>query len=403
MRVRYKFPNVRLLKKLTLEVENRGGCLVPETTGRLSFIFGRIFSLFFNVYNRVGPVGTHNEANVYSLYIPPIPSTMHTRHVENFMRRWLQGTRLPLAVTIGVTDKCQCTCVHCSAISGTYATPIMTLEEIQRVVRESVDLGVTDVTFTGGEPLLRRDLEEMVATVPHEKAVSLVFTNGLGLTPERARSLKEAGLWAIQISLDSADPEEHDKLRGWPGCFKAVQEGIKAARGVGLFVGLSTYATNDFIQRKRLTQMATIGESWGVHELTVFDVIPTGRLLGHEEVLLTPQNRKALIQEAVELRRKYRARMHVITQSWTNSKSGFARFIGCLAGHYQFHVTSRGEFRPCDFNPLSLGNIREESVPDLWKKLISHPAFGKHSHRCRMQDPSFRKKYLSSLENNPEQ
>jgi MoaA/NifB/PqqE/SkfB family radical SAM enzyme len=398
MRVRYEFPNVKLLRKLILEVENRDSRLFTHTSGRLSFVFKRIFRLLFDVYNQIGPVGTSDGANVYSLYIPPVPSPMHSREVRNLMNRWLHGVRRPMAVTIGVTEKCQCSCEHCSAVGGSRQAPVLTLDEIRRVVRESVDYSATDVTFTGGEPLLRGDLEEMVASVPREKAVSLVFTNGIGLTPERTRSLKDAGLWAVQISLDSPDPEEHDRRRGWAGCFRAVEDGIKAAREAGLFVGLSTYADNDFVRNSRFEKMALIGESWGVHELTVFDVIPTGRLLGREDVQLTPENRRVLLQKAAELKRKYHARMHVITQSWTNCKSGFARFIGCLAGHFQFHVTSRGDFRPCDFNPFILGNVREESVPDLWEKLISHPAFRKHSHRCRMQDPAFRKKYLSGLE-----
>jgi MoaA/NifB/PqqE/SkfB family radical SAM enzyme len=86
--------------------------------------------------------------------------------------------------------------------------------------------------------------------------------------------------------------------------------------------------------------------------------------------------------------------MHVITQSWTKSRSGFARYIGCLAGHYQFHISAGGDFRPCDFTPLSIGNVRQESVASLWKKLTIHPAYRKHRQDCRMQCPSFREEYI---------
>jgi MoaA/NifB/PqqE/SkfB family radical SAM enzyme len=392
--MRYEFPNVRWLNRVGLDVEFRDSRLVVGAKGALAPLFRRLFSLFFNVYNNVGPVGTSNGAGIYTLYVPPIPSPMHMRHTENFVRRWLYGTRLPLAVTIAVTDKCQLKCGHCSAANPTRPVSSLSLEELQRVVRESVDIGTTNVTFTGGEPLLRDDLEAAVSAVPRDKAVSLVFTNGLGLTPERARRLKSAGLWGVQVSLDSPTPEEHDAMRGWEGCFQAVKDGIRAAKESGLFVGLSTYATNAFVREEKLGKMAHLGASWGVHELTVFDAIPVGRLRGHEEALLTPQSRMILLREAQELRRKYRARMHVITQSWTNSRSGFARYIGCLAGHYQFHISAGGDFRPCDFTPLSIGNVRQESVAGLWKKLTTHPAFRKHRQDCRMQCPSFREEYI---------
>jgi MoaA/NifB/PqqE/SkfB family radical SAM enzyme len=392
--MRYEFPNVRWLNRVGLDVEYWDNRLVVRAKGPLAPLFRRLFSLFFNVYNNVGPVGTSDGAGIYTLYVPPIPSPMHMRHTENFVRRWFYGTRLPLAVTIAVTDMCQLRCVHCSAANHTRPIASLSLEELQRVVQESVDLGSTNVTFTGGEPLLRDDLEAAVSAVPKDKAVSLVFTNGLGLTPERARRLKSAGLWGVQVSLDSPTPEEHDAMRGWPGCFQAVQDGIRAAKEAGLFVGLSTYATNAFVKEERLGKMAHLGASWGVHELTVFDAIPAGRLRGREEALLTPQSRMILLQEAQDLRCKYRSRMHVITQSWTNSRSGFARYIGCLAGHYQFHISAGGDVRPCDFTPLSIGNVRQESVAGLWKKLTTHPAYRKHRQDCRMQCPSFREKYI---------
>ena len=401
--MRYEFPNVKFLKKLKLDVEYIDNRLAVKAKGPFAPLYQRLFSLFFNVYNSVGPVGTSDGAGIYTLYVPPIPSPMHNRHTENFVRRWLYGIRLPLAVTIAVTDKCQLKCGHCSVTQSSPPQPPLSTEELQSVVRQCVDLGTTNVTFTGGEPLLRRDLERVIEAVPQDKAVSLVFTNGIGLTPARARRLKAAGLWGVQVSLDSPDTEEHDRLRGRKGCFDGVRKGIKAARDAGLFVGLSTYATNDSARKRSLERMAELSAAWGAHELTAFDAIPTGRLQNQAEVLLTPAGRKLLLRNAAALRKKYHAKIHVVTQSWTNSRSGFARFIGCLAGHYQFHIAAGGDLRPCDFTPLAIGNVRRESVADLWHKLTIHPGYHKHSHTCRMQDPSFRKKYIDPADDQPAQ
>ncbi len=264
--------------------------------------------------------------------------------------------------------------------------------EIRRVVRECLDIGISNITFTGGEPLLRDDLEECVASVPPETATSQVFTNALALTAKRARSLKAAGLHGVQISLDSPSPEAHDRLRGMKGAFHAVKEGVKNALDAGLFVGISTYATRKTALDNSLSKLVSICSEWGVHEVSVFDAINTGRLQEQDVELLDTLSRKVLLKEARALNRKHRGRLRVVTQSWTNSGRGFARLIGCLAAHMQFHITSQG-----DFTPLSIGNVREQSVQEIWRQLLLHAEYCKRSTKCRMQDPEFRKRYIEAI------
>lgn len=394
--VRYSFAHVPLLRHVALDVAFRDGRLALRVQGRFAPLLRWAFTRFFDVYNHLGPVAAIGEARVYSLYVPPIPSPMHARHTEAFVRRWLLRERVPLAVTIGITDKCQCRCQHCSAVAAAPTGPLLSTDEVCRVVSESVALGASTITFTGGEPLLREDLEALVASVPREQAVALLFTNGIGLSSARARQLRAAGLWGVQISLDSPDPEEHDSRRGWRGSFEAVRHAVAAAREAGLLVGVSTYATEASVRTGALTRIAELGARWGAHELTAFDAIPTGRLRACSELLLSPASRRRLVREGLELRERYRGRMHVVTQAWTNGHRGFARFIGCLGGHYQFHITADGRFRPCDFTPLSFGNVRDTAVSELWRRLTTHPAYRRHSHSCRMQCPAFRRRYLDA-------
>jgi MoaA/NifB/PqqE/SkfB family radical SAM enzyme len=392
----YRFPNIKQYRKLGVAVENEDNRLKIRVSGPKAFLFQHFFKYYFKVYNSMDPVAVHDGSYIYTLYVPPIPSEAHARHFEDFIRRWRFGTRIPLAVTISVTNRCQLSCEHCSVPAGESSGPELSTEEFKRIIAQCLDLGTTNITFTGGEPLLFSGLEELLTSIPREKAVALVFTNALALSEQRARSLKEAGAWGIQVSLDSPDPEEHDRFRA-AGSFETVEKGVKAARKAGLLVGLSTYATNESVQKKWLSRIVERGASWGVQEVSVFDIIPTGRLLHHEEVILSFQNRKSLIEESQQLRKKYSGKLHVITQSWTNSKKGFARFIGCLAGNYQFHISASGGFRPCDFTPFSMGNVRTESLEILWKRITTHPSYRKHRHACRMQCPTFRKEHIDHL------
>ena len=296
-----------------------------------------------------------------------------------------------------MTHECQCRCIHCSAEDNRVTGERLSTGEIERIISEGLALGLTNVTFTGGEPLLREDLEVLIACVPERKAVSKIFTNGALLDAGRAASLKAAGLQAVKASLDSPDPFEHDRLRQRAGSFREVERGVRSALEAGLLVGLSTYATNESVRRGRLGQIASLAAEWNVHEVSVFDVIPTGRLLHEDGMLMDAETRTDLMKQAGALNREFGGRPRITTQSWTNSPSGFAAYFGCLAGTYQYHVTAYGEFTPCDFTPISFGNVRSESTESLWQKLSDHPAYCEHRRQCRMQTPAFREKYIQPI------
>jgi MoaA/NifB/PqqE/SkfB family radical SAM enzyme len=71
--------------------------------------------------------------------------------------------------------------------------------------------------------------------------------------------------------------------------------------------------------------------------------------------------------------------------------------IGCLAGNIQYYVSAYGDVAPCDFAPLSFGNIRDEPLKKIWKKLVKHPAYDHRSQFCRMQHPDFRRFYIDPI------
>jgi GTP 3',8-cyclase len=136
-----------------------------------------------------------------------------------------------------VTDRCNLRCTYCMPPEGLDWIPgddLLSASELVRVVRLAVDQGVQEVRFTGGEPLVRPDLEDIVAGVaalPDPPALSLT-TNGIGLT-RRARSLKDAGLTRINVSLDTLDPERFRTLTRRDR-LADVLAGIAAAQQAGL-------------------------------------------------------------------------------------------------------------------------------------------------------------------------
>jgi MoaA/NifB/PqqE/SkfB family radical SAM enzyme len=398
MRLIYEFPNIPMLAGVSVSVSNNNHDIECEVSGPNAEQVAPPIRAYFKSFNEIKPLIVHEGKNWYSLYWPPVPSEAHARFVEAFWRTWFFGNPTPTVLTLAITEKCQCRCFHCSADVGSSQTPPqLTVKEIAKIVHESIELGVANVVFTGGEPLLHESILECIALVPPEKAICQVFSNGIALDAKKARALKSAGVTSVKVSLDSPDPEEHDRLRGRKGTFRSVERAVKNALDAGLLVGLSTYASNDFVKRKYLGRIAALAHTWGVHEVTVFDAIATGRLLRSKDVSLTQRNRKVLLLQGQKMNKEYQTGPRIITQSWTNSDHKYAKYIGCLAASSHFHVTATGEFTPCDFTPLTFGNTLTMPVQTLWQRLLNHPAYREHCQVCRMQTSEFREQYLNAI------
>jgi len=138
---------------------------------------------------------------------------------------------------VAITDRCNLRCIYCMPAEGIAVKPqkdILTFEEITRVVRIAVNHGVQKVRLTGGEPLIRRNIEQlikMLAPIPGLKDFAMT-TNGIFLA-DKAQTLKQAGLKRVTISLDTLNPEQYTKITR-KGNLNQVMAGIKAAQKAGL-------------------------------------------------------------------------------------------------------------------------------------------------------------------------
>ncbi len=169
--------------------------------------------------------------------LQPIPRMIHLP--RDYMDRLIDKFgRVVTKLRVSVTDRCNMRCLYCMPAEGLEWTPreeILTFEEITRVVKLSAELGIRKIRITGGEPLLRKGVEDLVYTlsqVPGIQTVSMT-TNGYFLK-EKAESLSQSGLRGINVSLDSLKPE---KFKGMTrrDYFDRVIEGIHAAERANLF------------------------------------------------------------------------------------------------------------------------------------------------------------------------
>lgn len=269
---------------------------------------------------------------------------------------------------VSVTDKCNLRCVYCMPLEGLpwmRRQELLTYEEIEQVVRVMAGMGLRRVRITGGEPLVRRDLPELVrllAAVPGIEDLSL-STNAV-LLAEQAEALKEAGIQRLNISLDSLRPDRVEAIARRPGCFGPIMEGFDAAERVGfdplkvnvvLIRGQNDDEIEDFaaITRER---------PWHVRFI---ELMPTGANLD------LSANQFVSCQEAL---RRLRAmdRLEPVAGPWGNGPATYYRFPGApgtvgvitpMSHTYcdrcnRMRLTADGHLRPCLFGDLQT-NLRD--------------------------------------------
>ncbi|MFX0031690.1 MAG: radical SAM/SPASM domain-containing protein [Candidatus Hodarchaeota archaeon] len=342
-------------------------------------------------------VGKWKGKTVSNTFAPPIGSRPQFRALLGILKDYLMKYSMPIAMTFAVTYRCQCHCVHCSAGKHLKTDQKeLSTEEAKKLIDDAQKLGVTIIAFTGGEPLLREDLFELISHVNQKKAMPVMFTNGQYLTDENVEKLAKAGLYSLFVSIDSPNPEEHDDLRKMPGIFETAIEGMKKAKSKGIFVGLSSYAIRSHTERGMYKQLHELGKKIGAQNIIMFDGVPTGNMLKNTSEILTPEQREEIHQYSAEQFRKGTI-PPLSSQSWQNSLEAYLAGIGCLAGNIQFYASAYGDISPCDFTPISFGNIRQHSLKRIWMKMVRHPAYNHKNSVCRMQHKVFRRFYVDPI------
>jgi radical SAM protein with 4Fe4S-binding SPASM domain len=320
-----------------------------------------LFDLF-NILKNEKIIKFENKILI-SIQVPPYPSKAFDRFLEAGIKA-KEGSNTPVIVNLAVTHQCRYHCWHCSA--SPKKGKDLPLNTIVETIQKFQEKGTCIFSITGGEPLLREDLVEIIAHIDDRSSV-FVFTTGDGLTEEKAKELKDAGLLGVMISLDHYKPEIHDDLRGYKGAYDIVIKGVKNAQKAHLYVGLSCVITKDIIKNNEIWKMLEIAKNLSVQEIMMLEPTPVGELFNTNTCVLSIDERKQLIEfhKQINKNRKYKKYPKVSVFPYFESKE----LIGCTAGYNMIYIDADGNIRPCDFTPLIFGNIQEEPIENLWQKM----------------------------------
>jgi len=325
------------------------------------------------------PISSGPDKFIFSTWIPPAPSLAFDRMLSAQVGAMIRRP-VPDQFSIAVMKACPNDCIHCSAPSR--QGEILESATVKGAISQAQDMGSYLVTFDGGETMLRRDLPDLVASVD-ERAVATAFTSGYHLTPELAKQLKEAGLYAVRISIDSPFEKEHDRVRGRAGAFQDALSGVRNALAAGLLVDLFMVTSPHNIDY--LDEAFSLAAELGAHELSLYEIVAVGRWAAHEDEVLDADDVARLERFHKEKNRTGGTGPRVSALPYLQSPEMF----GCFAGRRWIHVDGNGEALPCAYMPLSFGNIKEKSLKEIWKEMTRYQWF-KGRCSCQMKEPKFR-------------
>ena len=300
----------------------------------------------------------------------------------------------PYVVSWNLTYRCNLACEHCYLDAG--GSPLvntenfsdrseLNTEECFRVIDEIVAFAPECLTIlTGGEPLLRRDILEIVQRASERGLWTVIGTNGVRITDNVARRLAEAGARGLSLSLDALDPDRHDHFRRVRGAWKNTVDGAEILNRAGLpFIVQTTAGSHNLTELEAIADFAhdrLRAKVWNLYFL-----VPTGR--GQFVSDMTAAQYDEVLASLYRIQQKYNGRMLVnakcaphyiktILESASALRDGpegsspirvySGGAGGCPAGTHYMGIRPNGDVTPCPYLPVFAGNLRRASLTDLW-------------------------------------
>lgn len=277
-----------------------------------------------------------------------------------------------MIVSWNTTNMCNLKCSHCYRDAGKKQKEELSTEEAKTLISQIAEAGFKIMIFSGGEPLMRVDIFELIEYAAKSGLRPVVGSNGTLINREVAEKLKQAGTSSVGISLDSLNPKNHDSFRGYQGAFRDTIYAMKHCRDIGLRFQIHTTVMD--WNKDEIINLTDFAVAVGAAAHHIFFLVPTGRGKDIEkEEMLTPEEYEDLLtaimrkQQSVDIELKPTcAPQFLRIADEVGTKVRFSR--GCLAGISYCIINPKGEVQPCAYLYEIAGNVRETSFSSIWKE-----------------------------------
>lgn len=272
----------------------------------------------------------------------------------------------PLKITYEITQACNLHCVHCSSRAETKAEDELSTKEAKSIIDQLDTMRAPMMGFSGGEPLLREDLFDLMRYALSKGILVTLATNGLLVDEEKAHTLKKMGVYRIQVSLDGPEPI-HERIRRREGSFLRTCQAIQHMVEAGLKVVVTpTITTVNYTEVPALLELAC---KLGVDSFSINDLIPVGR--GKEiEVLAVSQKHYNALDTFFAQERKRRKgtidlKWAAVSPRTVKVTKSPIRMTKCRGAFTMFNISWSGHMEPCNLLHLKAGDLRESTIKDV--------------------------------------
>jgi radical SAM protein with 4Fe4S-binding SPASM domain len=313
------------------------------------------------------------------LPIAPVAPTGKRRLPLQAEARDVDRAWRPLYAVWEITLRCDLACRHCGSRAGHARPDELSTAQCLDLVAQMAELGVLEVTLIGGEAYLREDWTEIAHALSSRGIGVSVTTGGRGMTPERARAAKAAGITSVSVSIDGLS-KTHDRLRGVEGSFQSALAAMNALSAAGVPVTCNTQ-----INRLTLPELPELLETIARHGARSWQIqltVPMGRAADEPEVLLQPEELLLLFPLLGELHERAQELGILL---WPGNNVGYfgphesalrgalpqGHTGSCGAGRSILGIEADGSIKGCPSLPSAAwtgGNIRDASLKDIWER-----------------------------------
>lgn len=276
-----------------------------------------------------------------------------------------------MIISWNVTRACNLKCKHCYRDAGSRDNNELNLQEARALLKEITRAGFKIVILSGGEPLLRDDIYELISFACACGLRPVLGTNGTLIDQRVAKKLKQAGLKRVGISLDSQILHIHDKFRQENGAWLKSVQAMRACLNTGLDFQIHTTVTQ--WNYKDIEQVTDLASEFGACAHHIFFLVPTGRGKEIEDLIISPRDYRILLKNILMKQKKVRIELKPVcapqfirVAKRMKIDTRFQR--GCLAGISYCCILPNGDIHPCPYLPIRLGNVREVNFSSLWRE-----------------------------------
>ncbi|PJI07642.1 MULTISPECIES: putative heme d1 biosynthesis radical SAM protein NirJ2 [Clostridium] len=276
-----------------------------------------------------------------------------------------------MIISWNTTNKCNMHCEHCYRDSGKMAEGELSTTEGKKLIDDISKAGFKIMIFSGGEPLLREDIYELIGYASKIGLRCVIGSNGTLITLEAAQKLKKAGVMRAGISLDSLKAKKHDSFRNYSGAWENTIIGIENLKKAGISFQINTTVMK--WNKDEVKDITDFGVNLGASAHHVFFLVPTGRGANLEEQILSKDDYENLIKDImlkqtqgnIEIKPTCAPQFVRIAEQ-NNIETRFKK--GCLAGIKYCIISPTGNVQPCAYLNFSAGNVKQKSFGEIWRK-----------------------------------